>query len=382
MLTGRQKVEAAFANQGSLEFAATDCWEYVFIRDHWDQLTSWPWHALYSPDLEVQVAWRSEVLARTGQDLLHLSPFYSRQERANLLLDVQPEGVFLVDQANSTRKKLQPLVQGGWSRPGQLESVETPHLPTTPEELDAALIRPPTTSSKGITEDGRADLAHALLKEHGAHLYPIGYADAPLWYLYEEWGFEGMMLMIAGQPELVERACPHFTDRTLNAVREAAKLGAAGVLIWECFTDMISPKAYQDFSVPCMRRVVEECRLLGIKSVYGFAGNPAGKLDAILSIGADALAFEESKKGFVVDINELARHIDGRCTLFGNLDVIDVLQNGSEVDLREAIAEQIGAGRRNRNRFVVNLGSPVTPATPVDRLRLFSDLVQEMSHKV
>jgi uroporphyrinogen decarboxylase len=189
-----------------------------------------------------------------------------------------------------------------------------------------------------------------------------------------------MMVMIGGQPELAKHALPHFTARTLEAVREAAILGAAGILIWECFTDLISPQAYETFSVPYMRQTVAECRSLGIKSIYSFSGNPAGKLDAILSIGADALAFEESKKGFVVDIKELAEYIDGRCTLFGNLDAMGALQDGSETQLRNAIAEQIAAGRKNRNRFVVSLGSPVTPATPVERVQLYCDLVHEMSH--
>jgi uroporphyrinogen-III decarboxylase len=191
-----------------------------------------------------------------------------------------------------------------------------------------------------------------------------------------------MMILIGGRPDLVERACPYFTARTIHVVREAAMLGAAGVLIWECFADMISPKAYEAFSVPCMRRVVDECRRLGMKSIYSFAGSPAGKLQAILSVGADALAFEESKKDFVVDINALAEYVDGRCTLFGNLDSIGALQDGSEAQLRDAIAEQITAGRRNRNRFVVSLGSPVTPATPVERVRLYCDLVHEMSHDI
>ncbi|MCP4630971.1 MAG: hypothetical protein GY850_46800 [bacterium] len=74
-------------------------------------------------------------------------------------------------------------------------------------------------------------------------------------YFYDLWGLEGMMVMIGGQPELVKRACPHFTARTISAVREAAMLGAAGVLIWECFTDLISPKAYEAFSVPYMRHI-------------------------------------------------------------------------------------------------------------------------------
>jgi len=381
MLTGRQKIEAAFSREGSQEFAATDCWEYVFIRDHWDQLTSSPWYDQYAPDLERQTAWRRDVIARTGQDFLHVETFHSRQERENLKIDHGPEGVFLIDRANDKRKKLEPPVIGGWSRHGHIASVETADLPQTPEKLDDQVLPRLPFNARREESDGSADLAHALIKEHGSRRYPIAYADAPLWYFYELWGFEGMMMMIGGQPELAKRALPHFTARTIEAVRQAAILGAAGILIWECFTDMISPQAYETFSVPYMRQVVAECRSLGIKSIYSFSGGPAGKLDAILSIGADALAFEESKKDFIVDINELAEYIAGRCTLFGNLDAIGVLQDGSENQLRNAIAEQIAAGRKNRNRFVVNLGSPVTPATPVERVRLYCDLVREMSRE-
>lgn len=148
MLTGRQKIEAAFSLEGSREFAATVCWEDVFVRDHWDQLTASPWYDQYSPDLERQMAWRRKALARTGQDLLLVPSFYSRQERAHLTIADQPEGVFLIDQANGTRKKLEPPVLGGWSRSGQLESVRTARLPTTPEELEAAVALPAPTDTE------------------------------------------------------------------------------------------------------------------------------------------------------------------------------------------------------------------------------------------
>ena len=381
MPTGRQMIESAFSEQGSAEFAALDFWEYVFIRDHWEKLTDAPWYDQFSPDLETQLAWRREVLLRTRQDVLHLSPFYSRKERENLVLDVRPEGVFLQDKATGQKNKIEPPVPGGWSRSGKVESIKTTGLPETPEALDAILKNLPSPNVQDMAEDGRSDLARSLLEEHGSSLFPLSYADAPMWYFYELWGFEGMMLMLGGQAELVQKACAHFTARTLEDIQQAKLLGAAGVLIWECFTDMISPKAYEAFSVPCMRQVVEECRRLDLKSIYGFSGNPAGKLDAILSTGADALAFEESKKGFVVDIHEMAAYIDGRCTLFGNLDAIEVLQNGSKAELQKAIAEQIAAGRRNKNRFAGSLGSPITPGTPVDRVALYCDLVHEMSRK-
>lgn len=53
MLTARQKIEAAFSREGSREFAATVCWEDVFVRDHWDQLTASPWYDCRAPGISL-----------------------------------------------------------------------------------------------------------------------------------------------------------------------------------------------------------------------------------------------------------------------------------------------------------------------------------------
>jgi len=66
----------------------------------------------------------------------------------------------------------------------------------------------------------------------------------------------------------------------------------------------------------------------------------------------------------------------GRCVVFGNLDAIGVLESGSEVELRFEVRRQLEAGRRNGNRFIMSTGSPVTPGTSVERVRLFADLVR------
>ena len=108
-------------------------------------------------------------------------------------------------------------------------------------------------------------------------------------------------------------------------------------------------------------------------------GNPADKLDYILNTGTDALALEESKKGFVIDIETIAEIVRGRCVLLGNLDSVRILENGTEMQLRAEIVRQIGAGRQNGSRFILSLGSPVTPGTPVEKVRLYCDLAHELS---
>ncbi|MCL6629952.1 MAG: hypothetical protein K6U00_10165, partial [Armatimonadetes bacterium] len=256
-------------------------------------------------------------------------------------------------------------------------SIHPEHLAETREEIDVLI--PPALSDRdtnAAVAEGRADLSKALLQEFG-HLFPIYHIGSPLWLMYNLWGFEGMMEMILVDPELVSYACERHLEYSLRGVREAAALGAMGIWIEECLTDMISPGAFESLSVPFVRRLVEEIRRLGMKSIHYFCGNPAGKLDLLLSVGSDALAFEEGKKGFDINIDEIADYVNSRCVLLGNLDAIGVLQDGSSDELRAEIRRQLLAAKINGGRFIMSLGSPVTPDTPVEKVRLYCDLVRE-----
>ena len=162
-------------------------------------------------------------------------------------------------------------------------------------------------------------------------------------------------------------------------INHAKFLGAGLVWIEECYTDMISPEVFKSVTLPYIRAVTEKIKELGLKSIYYFTGNPDKKLDIIIDSGADALAFEEGKKGFLADVEQISEAVNSRKVLFGNLDSIAVLQDGDTDDLREAIKRQLKAAKKNRYRFVVSTGSPPTPSTPPGKIKLYCDLVHEMS---
>ncbi len=73
-MTGREKIEAAMSPDGSRELPVVICYEGIFIRDHWGELTSAPWWHQFSPDLEQQLSWRRDVLRATGMDWMDLPP--------------------------------------------------------------------------------------------------------------------------------------------------------------------------------------------------------------------------------------------------------------------------------------------------------------------
>jgi len=283
---------------------------------------------------------------------------------------VRPDGVYRVDGRTGHADKLVPPRVGG-------EHISTYPLHTarTPDEIDAVL---PLIVPTGAGERSN-DLAAEVRKEFGDQLYLICHASSPLERCGSGlWGFEEMMLNVATRPDLVEHACRRFLDCSVDDVHRAAQLGADGIFVEDCLTDMISPQAFARLNVPFARQLVDEIRHLGLKSIYYFCGNPAGKWDLLMSIGADALSLEESKKGFTIDVADVVDRVGGRCAVLGNLDAVGILQDGSEAELRAEVARQIAAGRRNGSRFIMSIGSPVTPGTPVERVRLYRDLVHEL----
>jgi uroporphyrinogen-III decarboxylase len=161
-------------------------------------------------------------------------------------------------------------------------------------------------------------------------------------------------------------------------VQEAARLGAAGVWIEECLTDMVSPEAFARLNVPYLQRIVKEIRHQGMKSIYYYCGNPEGKWEHLFAVGADALSLEEGKKGWSVNIDEIVERAGGRCAVLGNLDAINFLPNASEEQMAKEISRQVAAGHKNGGRFVMSTGSPITPGTPMAKVRQYCDLVHKL----
>jgi uroporphyrinogen-III decarboxylase len=113
-------------------------------------------------------------------------------------------------------------------------------------------------------------------------------------------------------------------------------------------------------------------------AVYYYCGDPSDRWDRILALDADALALEEGKKGFSIDIEDVVDRVGGRMCVLGNLDAIGLLEHGSDADLAREIGRQVRAGRRNGSRFIMSTGSPVTPGTRPDRVRRYLETAREL----
>jgi hypothetical protein len=379
-MTGREKIEAAFSPEGTPAFAAVTCYQGLCLRDHWEQATDAPWWALKDPVPEHQLQpWR-DLLARTDEDWFPLRYGFSRKAREELFIETEGEAVWQVNRTSGARQELVREPVGG-NQPGPEADHPSPAANVQDgDELDAVLeeVFGPPPEGPWPPDDGTLDLPHLMVSQLGDQHMPLAHVGTPWWHCHSLWNFTDLMMRAIEAPELVHHACARLLEFDLRTVQRAAAAGAEIIWIEDCMTDMISPAQCRDFSLAYLRPLVEAVRECGLRSVHYYCGRPDDRWDLLLDTGADALALEEGKKGFTVDLLEVAERVAGRMTLVGNLDAIGVLEQGSAAALGAEVARQCEAGRNNRHRFIASIGSPVTPGTSLARVRQFCDLVHEI----
>jgi len=357
-MTGREKIQAALSPEGSPSFAAVTCYQSIFAAQPW-----------------------RDMVRRTDEDWFQVRYGWDRQSREGITIETDGEQVWRVNRATGERRELQRApVSGHQPDPNSTPQYAGADVRTV-EELEQALtaLWGPPPGLFTPPAEGASDYPAILLHELGRDRMPIQHVASPWWLCHGLWGFEDLMERMIETPELVKLACERFLAHMVHQVQSAAGAGAGLIWIEDCMSDMISPAQCRDFSLAYVRRVVEAVQAAGMLAVHYYCGRPDDRWEYLLDTGADALSLEEGKKGFEVDIMQVAELVDGRLALLGNIDAYGVLERGSDAALRAEIAHQIEAGRRNRNRFVVSIGSPVTPGTPLQRVRRYCDLVHELA---
>jgi len=366
----RERILDSLSPAGSAETAVVVPYEGIFVRDHWADLIGLPWWLADDPDIETQVRWRRIASARAGSDWFDLPYGCSRAYRQENRIEQDAHGVWRCDRRTGDRERLHPPAVGG-----DHLAMDGAPPPQGRDDIDALIPEPVPPA----TDDGSADLPTAVRAAFGAERAALRHVNSPLWSCFGLWGYEAVMTLVAEQSDLLVYACRRLAALAAQEVRDSAAAGADVVWMEDCMTDQISPRAYRDLVLPSLEQLTAACREVGVRCVHYYCGDPRYRWGELLSVDADALALEESKKGFRIEIAEVVERARGRRAILGNLDAVGVLQDGSDADVRAEVQRQVAVGRRNGGRFIMSLGSPVTPATPVKRVRLYLDAAREVS---
>lgn len=230
----------------------------------------------------------------------------------------------------------------------------------------------PIRSVDELEAQGVFEVTKILAEQIGDRL-PLSYiVPTPFWSTYGLLGFQGMMVMMREEPALFAYLMERRSQQRMEMLKGLARAGVQYVWLEECLSsaDLISPRDYERFAFATAGPYIAEAKRLGLTVILYYCGDVIPRLPWLKRLGMDALAVEESKKGFSVDIADVIEEVDGACCVFGNVDAVQVMLDGTYDAIRAEVHRQLRLGRQARG-FVFCQGSPFTLDTPPAKIDWF-----------
>jgi uroporphyrinogen-III decarboxylase len=238
-------------------------------------------------------------------------------------------------------------VQDLWDTSDQIESKE---------QIDELM---PVSKAEELLERGDFEYPRQVAADYGDEYFLSTVLDTPFSNAYDYLGFQGLMLFQHDRPDLLHYMLERNLLQNEETMKGWAASGLHGVYVEEVFTgaDIISQRSYDEFVFPYNKTYFEFMSKLGLLPIHYVCGNIIPRLEKISQLEIAAVAAEESKKNFQIELAELVKGVKGRVAVFGNIDAIQYGLHASLEEVEGEVRRQAGLGAQAKG-FVVSTGSP------------------------
>lgn len=345
----------------------------IFLRDHWEEATGQPWWTYHDPDLTGWLKVEEGLLERLDMDWVNCGLCPPKEWREDHRIESRGRRAFVVGPSGKREREVRRDPIGG----SHIAIEKEPSIESI-EDIDRRIG---SLDKQDLIQSGMLDYVKMVVDKFGSKKFICASVGTPYWTaLCSYFGFKGMTVNLFRRSGLVERVLERLMENTVQELRAYADAKVDGIWIEECLSSAteLSLEQFRRFVMPYNEELISEIRKLGMKSIYYPCGDVRDRLGLMIDMDPDCLSLEESKKGFDIDIAWVDEIVSGRTCIFGNLDSIRILQNGTGDELKREVRRQIDIGLKH-GRFVMSLGSPVTPLTPLSRVAEFIEIVHKES---
>lgn len=368
-MTNKELVCAALEGRPVDRTPVTVPYNFLYHLDHFSELTGRPqWEVrkwLHAPPEEYLETYRRMIEAAPF-DILQPAAAAGPAERANVEFVERDGRPFLHNKRLDT---YEPLIR---DHAVESSANETRYVFSEADMRERLQFE---TAEKMIAS-GENEYLDAVVSEFGGDSFILsGGVIGTVYMCHHYVGMTNLFMMMLDEPDFIHMMSKRILEYNIEMIRRYAAGGGDAIYVDDATStcDMISRAQYQEFSLPYMQAMVREIHSLNHKAIVIYFGGIADRLEDIASTGADGLMMETSMKGYTNDIGEISKRIGDRVTLFGNIDPVGILQNASDEELGAEIEHQARAAKDARG-FIMSTGSPITPETPLSRVRQFIEL--------
>jgi len=312
--------------------------------------------------LRAQALYQSYGIFKSPPDWIEVHQGASRtwSERTDIV--VKDGRLYYEDKRSGRRAPMEaaPLPRGDASldriNPSSVDVWDTSDQVQSEADVDAHL--PILTGDEWLVR-GDFDLPRRVVADYGDRFFISTILGTPFSSAYDLLGFQGLMLIQHDRPALLHHVLRRYLARSKEYMGAWASVGIHGVYVEEVFTgaDMISPDSYDEYVFPYNQALFSHLSSLGLLPIYYMCGDAVPRLDRITGLDVAAVAVEESKKNFRIEIEEVVDRVAGRVAVLGNIDAVRFGLNARLEDMAVEVRRQVRIGTKARG-FVVSTGSP------------------------
>lgn len=243
-------------------------------------------------------------------------------------------------------------------------------------DVDARL---PLLTAEELLDGGEFDLMRQVAADYGDHYFITTILDTPFSDAYDLLGFQGLMVIQHDQPDLFHYLLERKLAQSKEVMAACAACGIHGIYAEEVFTgaDLISPRSYDRFVYRYNLPYFGHMRSLGLLPIHYVCGNSIPRLERMVEYDIAAVAVEESKKGFEIEIEEVVDRVAGRAAVLGNIDAVRFGLHATADEVAAEVRRQAAIGARAKG-FIVSTGSPF----PLDTNPRLIDTMVETAHSI
>ena len=188
--------------------------------------------------------------------------------------------------------------------------------------------------------------------------YPFSLAAALM-------GISEIMVNLVDDRPLVEALMERCLEYALAYARSLSDAGADVLSGGDSPAGLIGPRAYRELALPFEKRLITAMKSATRNPVsLHICGNALPILADMAASGADILEIDSK-----VDMSSACRMVPPEVALWGNLDPVAVLAQGTPEQVRQATQSVLQAVKTSgRRRFVLSSGCALAMETPAENL--------------
>ncbi|MCR1899708.1 uroporphyrinogen decarboxylase family protein [Irregularibacter muris] len=183
-------------------------------------------------------------------------------------------------------------------------------------------------------------------------------------------GTENLLRWMIKYPQSIHTLMEIITESNNRYIEKVAELGLGiGFADPVSSTSLISPKQFDEFSMPYLKKNVDKIReLTGSRPSIHICGTSKSIWESVLSTGIGNFSIDN-----IEDLEEAKESIGDRVVITGNIPPVEVVHKGTREDILRAGKKCIQKAYDSTKGFILSTGCQIPMHTPMENIEAIMD---------